>query len=548
MRPREREEQQPSDERALADAFSTLAALPAIRQDAGAARALELIAGRIDPSEVRKQRRLARAAQIVNSTLELDEVLRSVLALAADVMNAERGYLILSEGNRVAAAHDPTSLQETPDEPARAILARVLETGQPVFTTDAQSDPDWSAHDAIVTLHLRSIACVPLRVRDKTIGAVYLDSRVLPGLFKPGDRELLVAFALQAAMAIENARLFADERARLLRISELQAFQTRLLEAIASGVITLSASHEITTFNRAAEGTFGLVSHEMVGLRAEALAACIPDFPELLETFHSAGAVQLRAQVEATNAQGSELVLELRLAPLESPEGMGVAVVVTDNTTQRRIEESFSRYLAPHVVQSLMHDPASIRLGGERRRATMMFADVRGFTALASTLGPERVVEILNGYFEEAVGIVFEYDGLLDKFYGDGLMAVFGPPRVRGDDAARAVAASIRLHEVVRGLAPKLDYPLQISVGLATGDVVAGHFGSTQRMDYTVIGDAVNLANGLQSAAPPGSIYCDEETFRSAGPIARATHRLAARVKGRAELVTAYAIFPDEHS
>jgi len=184
-------------------------------------------------------------------------------------------------------------------------------------------------------------------------------------------------------------------------------------------------------------------------------------------------------------------------------------------------------------------------LGGERRRATMLFADVRGFTALAATLSPERVVEILNGYFEEAVRIIFQFDGLLDKFYGDGLMAVFGPPRVRGDDAQRAVAAAIRLHEVVRELGPRIAYPLEISVGLATGDVVAGHFGSAQRMDYTVIGDAVNLANGLQSAAPPGCIYCDEETFRSAGPISRQVHKLSARVKGRTELVTAHAIFSE---
>jgi len=116
---------------------------------------------------------------------------------------------------------------------------------------------------------------------------------------------------------------------------------------------------------------------------------------------------------------------------------------------------------------------------------------------------------------------------------------------VRGDDAQRAVAAAIRLHEVVRELGPRIAYPLEISVGLATGDVVAGHFGSAQRMDYTVIGDAVNLANGLQSAAPPGCIYCDEETFRSAGPISRQVHKLSARVKGRTELVTAYAIFSE---
>jgi adenylate cyclase len=296
----------------------------------------------------------------------------------------------------------------------------------------------------------------------------------------------------------------------------------------------------------------------MVGKPSGAIAALIPEFPDLLDMFFESGAVQLRAEVEAYRTDGTLLTLEMRLAPLESLDGLGVAMVVTDVTKQRfleeaveadkvkagRIRETFSRYLAPHVVKTLMDDPSSIQLGGERKRATMFFADVRGFTSLAAQMPADRVVEILNSYFEEAVRVVFEHDGLLDKFYGDGLMAVFGPPLVRHDDAARAVQAAIRLHETVAKLGPRLDYPLQISVGLATGDVVAGHFGSTKRMDYTVIGDAVNLANGLQSAAPPGAIYCDEETIASAGHIARPLHRLAARIKGRNELVTAYAIFP----
>lgn len=368
-------------------------------------------------------------------------------------------------------------------------------------------------------------------------------------------------FALAALDALAErleARLFEDERERLERISTLQQFQTRILEAIANGVITLSPARVITTFNRAAETTFGVRSEAMNGAPATALAALIPEFPELLETFFYSGGVHLRAEIEATRTDGAALTLEMRLSPLDNPDGKGVAIVVTDVTKQRklevaheaqvekatRVEASFSRYLAPHIVKSLMNDPGSIRLGGERKRATMFFADIRGFTSLAARLPAERVVEILNTYFDDAVKIVFEHDGMLDKFYGDGLMAVFGTPRMREDDAGRAVAAAIRLHEVVGRLGPRLNYPLKISVGLATGDVVAGHFGSAQRMDYTVIGDAVNLANGLQSAAPAGAIYCDEATIAAAGIVSLPMQRLAARIKGREDLVTAYGIFP----
>jgi adenylate cyclase len=542
--------------RAVYDALGRLRAIPELVNDPEALAALDELARRVDPVAIEKAERLNRAVQLVSSSLDLESVLHKALDVAVRVMHAERGFIILRHGRGVAALHN---MEEPASEaPSRSIVDRVMKSGDAIFTTDAQTDPEWSSKDSILAQHLRSIACVPLKVRTSVIGALYLDSRVIPGLFSSGDREILIAFAKEAAMSIENARLFQEERERRKRVADLQAFQTRILEAIASGVITLSPERIITTFNRAAEATFDMPSKRMVGKTPAAITRLIPEFPEMFEIFMTSGAVQLRAEVEAYRSDGTLLTLEMQLSPLESDEGLGVAMVVTDVTKQRiledkvaqgqakshQIQESFSRYLAPHVVQSLMHDPSSIRLGGERKRATTLFADVRGFTAMAAQMTPERVVEILNTYFEEAVRIVFEHDGLLDKFYGDGLMAVFGPPLVRPDDAARAVAAAIDLHEVVASLGPRLDYPLQISAGLSTGDVVAGHFGSSRRMDYTVIGDAVNLANGLQAAAPPGAIYCDEETITAAGAISRPLHRLSVRVKGRDELVTAYAIFP----
>ncbi len=476
----------------------------------------------------------------------VEAVLQSSLTEIVDVTAAERGFFMLRDGNLVVACNgdQSTAPHSAFDDAARALAQAAIRSGEATF----RAAPERGSG---------TVACMPLRLRDEVIGALFLDVPAHEPL-PPAERRLMLALTRQVALAVEGARMLEDERERLARVSALQAFGTRILEAIANGVITFSPSRAITTFNRAAEKTFGVRAEEMVGRPAATIAAVIPDFPELFETFFQSGAVQLRAEVEARARQGPLLTLEMQLAPFEGASGTGVAMLVTDVTKQRslevaheadlekarRVEETFSRYLAPHVVASLMHDPASIKLGGERRRATTLFADVRGFTRLATDLAVDRVVEILNSYFEEAVQIIFEHDGLLDKFYGDGLMAIFGPPAVRDDDAARAVAAAIGLHEGVTRLGPRLRYPLRISVGLATGDVVAGHFGSLRRMDYTVIGDAVNLANGLQAAAPPGAIYCDEETILRAGLIARPVQRLEARIKGRDELVTAYAIFP----
>ncbi len=557
----ERRDDQPETQ-GIRDALAALAAHPGVTDDPAAARAFAELRARLQPSAPTKAQQLAHAAELVAASLDRVEILRTTLALALEIMHAERGFLMLREGRELAAVDDAREDDGdvVKDSPAPSIVERVLETGEPVFTSDTQADRTRHASESLVALYVRSIACVPLRVRDVVLGAIYLESRTIPGLLQTADPELLSAFAHQAALALENARLFGEERERTKRLTALQEFQARLLEAIANGVITLSGSRQITSFNRAAETTFGVDASEMLGGEASALAAFVPKLPEMLGLFFDNGAVLLRAEVEARRRDGARVTIELRLTPLETPEGTGVVLVVTDITQQRRlaeeriaeraraeaIQQSFSRYLAPHVVQSLVRNPASVQLGGERIRATMLFADIRGFTKIAASLAPERVVEILNAYFEEAVKIIFEFDGLLDKFYGDGLMAVFGAPRAREDDAQRAVAAALRLTDVVRNeLAERLAYPLAISTGLATGDVVAGHFGSQRRMDYTVIGDAVNLAQGLQNAAPPGGIYLDEETFRLSKPLPRAFHRVGARLKGRGDIVTVYAILPE---
>jgi PAS domain S-box-containing protein len=551
------------EQRALRDALDVLAAVPAVRDDPHAAHALAEVATGLQRPASLQSEQFARAARIVGSSLDFNEVLQNALGLAIEAMHAERGLLLLAESDVPAALKEQSTGEPglAEDSSARQIAERVLRSGEPLFTTDAQADPNWTAaQSSIVSLHVRAVACVPLRLRERVLGAIYVDSRVIPGVFKHGDRELLIAIAHQAALAAENARLFGEERERASRLSELQGFQARLLEAIANGVVTLSPRRSITSFNRAAEVTFGVAATAMVGREAEAIMQFLPELGEMLDLFFDNGAVLLRAEVEGRRRDGARLIAEIRLTPLETAEGVGVALVVTDVTRQRRLEEeneaeraraeaiqkSFSRYLAPHVVQSLVNDPGSVRLGGERRHATMLFADIRGFTSLAATLPPERVVEILNTYFEVAVRIVFEFEGLLDKFYGDGMMAVFGAPRARGDDARRAVQAALALHDAVRDeIGPRLDYPIAVSIGLASGDVVAGHFGSQLRMDYTVIGDAVNLAQGLQHAAPPGAIYLDEETYRLASPTPRPFHRLGARVKGRADLVAVHALFPE---
>jgi class 3 adenylate cyclase/PAS domain-containing protein len=509
--------------------------------------------------ELTKLRTLGRVSETVNSSLELDVVLRSVLDTAVEVMKAERGFLMIADPAGVLQLTttygiDRATVEGDAMRPSQTTVRRVFETGEPIVTTDAQQDPRFNINLSVRALRLRSIICVPLAIKARTIGVVYLDSRVAPGLFSVHDPDLLTAFANQAALAIENARLFETLRAQVVAISRLEQLQARVLSSIASGVITVDGRGTIATFNDAAARTFGVEADTMTGRPARALDALIPGITTLLnDEFRP----QASTEMEAHHPTRGTLALEVRTAPVDLPDDtakQGWAIAVTDLTETRNLErqhaadieqrravrDAFARYLAPHVVEQLMQAPEAVTLGGERATATILFADIAGFTGLAERLDAERVVDILNAFFSAAVQIVFEHDGLLDKFYGDGLMVVFGPPRVRPDDAARAVAVARELHAAAQTITAA-GSNLRLSIGIATGDVVAGHIGGPRRMDYTVIGDAANLASRLQGAAPAGSTYIDDPTYERLQTKPPA-EKLIAKIRGKTDPVTIHAM------
>ena len=208
------------------------------------------------------------------------------------------------------------------------------------------------------------------------------------------------------------------------------------------------------------------------------------------------------------------------------------------------IKRAFTRYVAREVVEEILKDPERLTLTGERREVTVLFCDLRGFTPLSERLNPEQVVSLLNEFYTLAIETVFQHDGTLDKFMGDAVMAVFGAPIPHRDHALRAIKTGLAMRErfdafnadrARRGLET-----IGAGIGVSVGEVVAGTVGTEDRMEYTVIGDSVNLAARLESNAKPGQILISQRTWervqddvevRPLGPI---------RVKGKEEEVEVY--------
>jgi len=168
---------------------------------------------------------------------------------------------------------------------------------------------------------------------------------------------------------------------------------------------------------------------------------------------------------------------------------------------RRSVERLFSRYVSPKVVEAIVKDPNSISLVGERRNMSVLFSDIRGFTSLTERLQPEALVRMLNAYFDAMTHVVFDHQGVLDKYIGDAVMAFWNAPFHQDDHAVLAVSCALRMKEILRdmnesGLLGKSAW--RIGIGVSTGDMIVGNIGGGAHTDYTVIGDAVNIASRLE--------------------------------------------------
>jgi adenylate cyclase len=218
-----------------------------------------------------------------------------------------------------------------------------------------------------------------------------------------------------------------------------------------------------------------------------------------------------------------------------------------EELSRRALERrALERFLSPAVVDQVVTNPDGLRLGGENQIATILFCDLRGFTRIAEKTAPQDLVERLNEFFSEMTEVVFSSGGTLDKYLGDGMMAVFGAPLPRRDDASRAVKAAIEMQLALERLNRMWEdrglEPLGMGIGINTGAVTAGNVGSAQRMDYTVIGDAVNVAARLCSSATGDQILASEASFRALDGSFVSTASAPIPIKGHAAPVEVYEI------
>jgi PAS domain S-box-containing protein len=380
------------------------------------------------------------------------------------------------------------------------------------------------------------------------IGLIYADNRIRSGIFSENERDLLTAFANQAAVAIENARLFSSLKNTLTEVIELKGLMDNIFASIASGVITADVENMITLCNRAAETILGSAAIDLIGHPLnEVLPAVAEDIAPHLTSLQENDEPVVGLEFSHKLPTRGLVDWRLNLSPLKDANQttQGVAIVLDDMTERKRLEAQrrlFEVMVSPAVINQL--DPNSLQLGGKRVDLTVLFADIRGFTTYSEQISPERLVAVLNRYLAAMAEAILSQEGTIDKFLGDAVMAWFNAPIPQEDHTFRAVKAALLMRESVEGLYQELpeDSHLAFGVGIHYGDAVLGLIGTDRRLEYTAISDSVNTAKRIQENSARNQILISKEAFERVQDKIEAKEHASMSVKGKSRPVEVYEV------
>ena len=452
----------------------------------------------------------------VTAEIELDSLLRRVMVEATKMLNADRATIFLhdlktSELYSRVAQGDSVGEIRLPDDVG--IAGSVFQSRETINIPHAYADLRFNpAIDKKTGYFTRSILCVPIINKDGIcIGCTQVLNK-RGGGFTDEDESRLKAFTQQVAIALENAQLFEE-------VTKERTYSDSMLASMSNAVLTFNEEGTIATCNKAGLKIFRVNTPEIVGKTAEDFFS--GNRAWMLEKFNQCNALKENIDLMdvtfqvGTEKEGNVDVVSSNISflPLETndlegrtnkkSQHLGTLVVIEDISDEKRMKSTMSRYIDPGIADQLMADGTDI-MGGKETLATVLFSDVRSFTTITETLGAQGTVTLLNEYFNIMVEAISEQGGMVDKFIGDAIMAGFGIPLAHDDDEDRGVRAGINM---IRRL---WDWnslregdgkpPVEMGLGLNTDKVVSGNIGSSKRMDYTMIGDGVNLAARLESA------------------------------------------------
>ena len=501
----------------------------------------------------------------VTAEIDLSALLKRVMEEATRMLNADRATLFLNDEktselfSRVAMGE---GIGEIRLPNTAGIAGSVFTSGKtmniPYAYADLRFNPSFDKQTGYFT---RSILCVPVSNKNgKVIGCTQVLNKK-GGKFTEEDESRLKAFTQQVAIALENAKLFDD-------VSKSRKYNESMLSSMSNGVITIDDEGKIVTCNRSGLKIFKTLEKNILNSKSEDFFggknSWIEEKIKIIKETKEPDII-MDAEIEILDPEtekNEKISVNLTILPLinEDSDGrtdeknsfLGILLMIEDISSEKRMKSTMSRYMDPGIADQLLEDGGDI-MGGQDTTATLLFSDLRSFTNITESLGAQGTVKLLNEYFEIMVECITEQGGMLDKFIGDAIMAAFGLPIRHEDDEDRGVKAGInmisRLWKWNKLREKDGKPPLDMGLGLNTDKIVAGNIGSQKRMDYTMIGDGVNLAARLESACKQynARILISDFTFKKLKGTYRIRNIDDVVVKGKTEPIGVYEVL-DYHN
>ncbi|MBN2652780.1 MAG: PAS domain-containing protein [Spirochaetales bacterium] len=414
--------------------------------------------------------------------------------------------------------------------------------------------------ELIICSEAQSGAAIAIKTEKRTIGILFFNA-TKENAFNSQMINFIEAFCKLAGGLLDNAQMIRELKDYFDKIQKMEQYQENIFSSMSNLLLTTDRDNRLRYFNPQAKYTFDLEEEEIGRPIDEIFSGCFDE-----NIFNCIKEVKRRRkqmpQIEGIYKKAEkEMDFSLSLSPLKAENNKfdGLTLIFTDQSKEkvlkeqmhvaveerRLIKDMFSRYMSHDLVHSLMLEPEKIKLGGDKKNATVFFADIRGYTSFSENKDPSYIIDILNEYFSEAVEIVVKHNGYIDKFIGDCIMAAWGVPmQTEQEDAIQAVLCASEIQRLVKSEARSFfkgdASHLTIGIGIHTGPLVAGNLGSSRRMDYSIIGDTVNIAARLEGLAGPGEIIITESTRQFLPKEFKLESRDKVKVKGKADSLSIY--------
>jgi adenylate cyclase len=527
-----------------------------------------------------KQRAVAALMKAIKSlsqsSLDLEDTLKRVMDEAKELMNADRSTLWLIDRDRhqlwTKITQDNGSTKELRIPLGKGFAGIVAASGKKLnIPFDLYEHPDSETAKQIDQQNgyrTCSLLCMPVFNADQElIGVTQLVNKKKSGdfpLYNPAywpkapecfqasfdrnDEEFMEAFNIQAGVALQNAQLFAT-------VKQQEQMQRDILRSLSNGVVSTDKGGLIIAANESAKRLLGLeledrlegkLVNDVIGIKES-------DFSKWCQDALHGTELKSRQQyypdrtllTTGTEQHSINLSINTIADASDQQQVRGALVVMEDISDEKRLKSTMYRYMTQELAEELLKlDDA--KLGGDRKEVSILFSDIRGYTTLTENLEAEEVVSMLNEYFESMVEAVFKHKGTLDKYIGDAIMAVFGSPLPLEEHAWMAVQTSLEMRHRLqdfnqrRYLANKPR--INIGIGINSDTVISGNIGSSKRMEFTAIGDGVNLGSRLESVSKQYGcdIIISDNTYQPCQNDVWARELDYIRVKGRNEPVAIY--------